>query len=113
MSRAQVVEILGKPRAIQRSSSTKEYAYRYRGMIVVFSQLFNDVLQIISTRTGVGTANGVRVGAPGTLVKRRFPKARCVTRRGVQFCTVKRGKSGATGYVIKGGTITEIDVLFV
>jgi hypothetical protein len=31
----------------------------------------------------------------------------------VQFCTVKRGKSGATGYVIKGGTITEIDVLFV
>jgi len=113
MSRAQVVEILGKPKAILRDRQARQYAYRYSGMFVVFSELFNDVAQIITTRAGVGTATGARVGASGALVKRRFPKAKCVTRNNVQFCTAARGRTLATGFVIKGGKITEIDVFFV
>jgi hypothetical protein len=108
-----MVEILGKPRAILRDRTAKQYAYRYPGMLVVFSELFNDVVQVITTRPGVGIPNGVRVGAPGALVRRRFPKARCSTRSGVRFCLARQGSNAATGFVIKGDTITEIDVLFV
>ena len=109
MSRAQVVELLGKPRAIRRDARTGEYVYIYRGISVQFTPM-NAVDLIWTTRIGNGLANGVKVGSPGTLVKRRFPRAKCKTRKGVRFCTANLNRLQFTGFVVKGGTIVEIDV---
>lgn len=108
MSRAQVVELLGTPRVIRRNARTHEYLYVYRGISVSFAAT-NNVDLIWTTRIGDGLANGVKVGSPGTLVKRRLPRARCATRKGVQFCAVRSGPK-FTGFVVKGGKITEIDI---
>ncbi len=109
MSRAQAVELLGKPRSIRRQSSASGYVYVYRGLFVSFSR-FNGVDLIWTTRPRVGLANGVAVGSPGALVRRRFPKATCQTRRGVQFCDVSKVGGLFTGFVITRGNVVEIDV---
>jgi len=110
MSRAQVVELLGRPRAVRRDRASGDYAYVYPRLVVGFGGDSNAVNQVSSERPGAGFPNGPRVGAPAVLVAKRFPGATCRSRRGVRFCTAVRARVGYTGFVIKGGTVTEIDV---
>ncbi len=109
MSRAQVVELLGKPVRIRRNAKTGEYLYVYRSRSVNFSAT-NSVSLEWTTRRGDGLANGLKVGSPGTLVKKRFPKATCRTRNGVKFCTANLNADQLTGFVVAGGVVVEIDV---
>lgn len=109
MSRAQVVELLGKPTRIRRNARTGEYLYVYRGRSVNFSGS-NSVTLVWTTRAGDGLANGLKVGSPATFVKRRFPKATCKTRGGVRFCTANLNALQFTGFVVKGDKVDEIDV---
>ena len=109
MSRAQVVELFGKPIGIRRNAKTGEYLYVYRTRFVAFDKT-NNVELVWTTRLGDGLANGLKVGSPEALVKKRLPKATCRTRSGVRFCTVNRDRDTFTGFVLRGGKVVEIDV---
>lgn len=111
-SRARVVEYLGTPKSIKRGTRTGDVEYVYTQFFVDFLRGDNAVNQLGTVRPGVGFANGVRVGAPAALVKKRFPNVRCQSRNGVRFCQVNKGPFFFIGFVIKGTVITEIDLGF-
>ena len=81
----------------------------YRNLSVSFNDT-NGVDVAWTTRRGDGLAKGLKVGSPGTLVKKRFPKATCRTRNGVKFCTANLNADQFTGFVLAGGVVVEIDV---
>jgi hypothetical protein len=109
MSPAQVREILGPPLGSVRDLRDGTFFYRYGREFVVFDVSLNYVSFVGTTRPVAGLANGVKVGGPEALVKKRYPRATCSSgRRGERTCTVRHGKTSITGFVLKGGKITEI-----
>lgn len=111
MSPAQVRELLGAPRSIVQRPRDREYWFSYGRIVVIFDADFNTVTAVASDRPGLGLANGVRIGAPDAIVKRRYPKASCRSpRAGVRVCTVPSGRFAETIFVSRGGKIVEIDV---
>lgn len=113
MSKPQVAEFLGKPRSIRRVAGGG-LVYSFGGHFVAVDR-FNSVTELWTRRPKDALANGLAIGSPTALVRKKFPKARCLTSGGNQICEVVRKESATkqaavTTIVSKGGNVVEIAI---
>ncbi len=111
MSRAQVKELLGKAtgRRASRLDGTDISFYGRRQ--VIFPAKENVAIEVRTERRGDTTTEGVAVGGAASLIKKRYPKAKCQTRGGELSCFVR--KDGLdTDFFARNGRIYAIAISY-